>query len=97
MIRRPPRSTLFPYTTLFRSLAVPVLIQPRHLDLLERRLVRGLGVVGEPVELGHPAMEIREPHGQRIRVGIPLAQRDGDVFGVSPLHRHLGTSTTTSP
>src|SRR2546430_10258242 len=25
MIRRPPRSTLFPYTTLFRSLAVPVL------------------------------------------------------------------------
>src|SRR2546422_8923346 len=25
MIRRPPRSTLFPYTTLFRSLAYPVL------------------------------------------------------------------------
>src|SRR2546422_1419115 len=24
MIRRPPRSTLFPYTTLFRSLLVPV-------------------------------------------------------------------------
>src|SRR5256885_6208562 len=24
MIRRPPRSTLFPYTTLFRSFAVPV-------------------------------------------------------------------------
>src|SRR2546425_1731340 len=28
MIRRPPRSTLFPYTTLFRSLG----LQPRHLD-----------------------------------------------------------------
>src|SRR5437667_8603973 len=26
MIRRPPRSTLFPYTTLFRSDAAPVLI-----------------------------------------------------------------------
>src|SRR2546428_6721035 len=25
MIRRPPRSTLFPYTTLFRSLAAPAL------------------------------------------------------------------------
>src|SRR3712207_7019038 len=25
MIRRPPRSTLFPYTTLFRSLALPAL------------------------------------------------------------------------
>src|SRR5690242_21055815 len=27
MIRRPPRSTLFPYTTLFRSLAIPPLRQ----------------------------------------------------------------------
>src|SRR2546425_3807601 len=26
MIRRPPRSTLFPYTTLFRSLRAPVLL-----------------------------------------------------------------------
>src|SRR2546422_4354021 len=26
MIRRPPRSTLFPYTTLFRSLAVRVVV-----------------------------------------------------------------------
>src|SRR3712207_8510845 len=25
MIRRPPRSTLFPYTTLFRSVAMPVM------------------------------------------------------------------------
>src|SRR5256885_10375628 len=33
MIRRPPRSTLFPYTTLFRSAAdlrVDVLLQERH-------------------------------------------------------------------
>src|SRR5258708_32187113 len=28
MIRRPPRSTLFPYTTLFRSVAVRALPQP---------------------------------------------------------------------
>src|SRR3989442_14909219 len=28
MIRRPPRSTLFPYTTLFRSLPVPRRPQP---------------------------------------------------------------------
>src|SRR2546422_3626165 len=26
MIRRPPRSTLFPYTTLFRSLQLPTLV-----------------------------------------------------------------------
>src|SRR5256885_9123998 len=29
MIRRPPRSTLFPYTTLFRS---AVLVRPDHID-----------------------------------------------------------------
>src|SRR3712207_8051668 len=29
MIRRPPRSTLFPYTTLFRSRASPRLSEPR--------------------------------------------------------------------
>src|SRR3712207_7905177 len=29
MIRRPPRSTLFPYTTLFRSMGEPV-IEGRH-------------------------------------------------------------------
>src|SRR2546426_5736841 len=29
MIRRPPRSTLFPYTTLFRSLRVQVELRPR--------------------------------------------------------------------
>src|SRR3712207_8667610 len=29
MIRRPPRSTLFPYTTLFRSILIDVLFIPR--------------------------------------------------------------------
>src|SRR3989441_9990168 len=27
MIRRPPRSTLFPYTTLFRSLALSIIVE----------------------------------------------------------------------
>src|SRR5690349_23686171 len=30
MIRRPPRSTLFPYTTLFRSLRAPVIDAADH-------------------------------------------------------------------
>src|SRR2546421_9304858 len=30
MIRRPPRSTLFPYTTLFRSAEVPARARRRH-------------------------------------------------------------------
>src|SRR5258706_854361 len=41
MIRRPPRSTLFPYTTLFRSLEADLMIlkfRELHLDLREFRL-----------------------------------------------------------
>src|SRR3712207_7686140 len=33
MIRRPPRSTLFPYTTLFRSFRGPVFIQGDHFQI----------------------------------------------------------------
>src|SRR5690349_23918452 len=34
MIRRPPRSTLFPYTTLFRSRHVPVGVGDDHAEAL---------------------------------------------------------------
>src|SRR2546427_10306422 len=41
MIRRPPRSTLFPYTTLFRSADDGVMLQSReHLDILQLLGVR---------------------------------------------------------
>src|SRR2546422_3076824 len=60
MIRRPPRSTLFPYTTLFRSHQrrerVLVGFRPRQPlgDLLRRavgKLARHVGVGGESAEL----------------------------------------------
>src|SRR5438034_7860551 len=38
MIRRPPRSTLFPYTTLFRSLRNPLLIRQHRIQ--QNRMVR---------------------------------------------------------
>src|SRR3712207_8768227 len=44
MIRRPPRSTLFPYTTLFRSIQIG------------RKLTRGLGAGARP-EIGRQAIE----------------------------------------
>src|SRR5438874_9242309 len=46
MIRRQPRSTLFPYTTLFRSLTFPLLLRHRQapieigISLVEDRLIR---------------------------------------------------------
>src|SRR2546427_1635361 len=40
MIRRPPRSTLFPYTTLFRS---PPLVRQPHEEVGDRHRQRGRG------------------------------------------------------
>src|SRR5438034_8748708 len=46
MLRRPPRSTLFPYTTLFRSIAMQAICgQSRHLNLLERLQAHNSGRV----------------------------------------------------
>src|SRR3712207_7682677 len=42
MIRRPPRSTLFPYTTLFRSVGDRTEVPRRRQPALER--VQGVGV-----------------------------------------------------
>src|SRR5256885_3495030 len=48
MIRRPPRSTLFPYTTLFRSNAVLVVDGGRSFPFT--------GVFRQPVDLGFGAV-----------------------------------------
>src|SRR3989449_10117272 len=57
MIRRPPRSTLFPYTTLFRSLTragtgvyyyIPKIQTPQEARIVEKLLVRLEGVIGVP-------------------------------------------------
>src|SRR3712207_9550608 len=69
MIRRPPRSTLFPYTTLFRSVEV------RHVRLQGvARLVLGRGNLGgeeveERLEVG-PVLAGRQrgPTGLGVRV-----------------------------
>src|SRR2546430_13234741 len=58
MIRRPPRSTLFPYTTLFRSAAAAQHVPKR------RRRARGApspeGAVDvETVDVGHAARSLR--------------------------------------
>src|SRR2546427_4818147 len=48
MIRRPPRSTLFPYTTLFRSYGgvVPELASRRHLEVIVPVVEKALADAG---------------------------------------------------
>src|SRR5688572_25146325 len=66
MIRRPPRSTLFPYTTLFRSV-----LQEREFVLLETR--HGLAVL---VEHHHVDRDGLGPGGERGRPPRLLAGND---------------------
>src|SRR2546430_6117029 len=62
MIRRPPRSTLFPYTTLFRSAARRV--DARH---LEREFARVGGVEDGALVADHAALV---PLEQRLVEGL---------------------------
>src|SRR2546422_10774235 len=59
MIRRPPRSTLFPYTTLFRSIQ------------LQARYAGRLQIIGLSVDEG-PAEAVKR-FAQTVRINYPIA------------------------
>src|SRR3712207_8393130 len=69
MIRRPPRSTLFPYTTLFRSLPEP--IQP---------VVEGIGRVIAAFENFSQVLDTLESLGFETAIGV-LATRMERALG----------------
>src|SRR3712207_7875554 len=75
MIRRPPRSTLFPYTTLFRSHEGVRLGRP----LLPARRVALAGVPEVVGALGHPRPEVVGERLQRLlRHAEPLQPLVGE-------------------
>src|SRR3712207_8647669 len=69
MIRRPPRSTLFPYTTLFRSHTLPerreILVEIVHRDTSPAMIRRVLG----------PASPRRKPAPQLEALAFELGDR----------------------
>src|SRR2546426_9263187 len=77
MIRRPPRSTLFPYTTLFRSVAddaAPFLVgagqEPRDVAERQKRNVEGVAEAHEASAL-HRGVDV-EHSGERDRKSTRL-------------------------
>src|SRR5580700_10588389 len=82
MIRRPPRSTLFPYTTLFRSVA-----RPQHARL-RLPLDQQAGRPGDQQHPFGPVLVVPEP-GRACLAGRddPL---DAQVFGSEQFDRLLG-------
>src|SRR3712207_8347230 len=67
MIRRPPRSTLFPYTTLFRSPGEHLLADPHHggqvdLPLHLQTRAAGLVVHGHPHSADRKSTRLNSSH-----------------------------------
>src|SRR4051794_11690830 len=79
MIRRPPRSTLFPYTTLFRSIAPlgPGAVVVLHVVLAEQLVQHEPGV---PRALADAAIGDHRPAGHAL-VAVQLAQLVGRLEG----------------
>src|SRR2546426_7501624 len=90
MIRRPPRSTLFPYTTLFRSLLIA---ESRWLSRLHnRRSVNGMGVgpgVGPRSE--EHTSELQSPCNLVCRLLLEKKKKepDTDYANAADIHAQL--------
>src|SRR3712207_8940015 len=74
MIRRPPRSTLFPYTTLFRSLLADALLQageqredPLHVAGDRRLVLAREGAHLEVLADRHPREDRSEEHTSELQ------------------------------
>src|SRR2546425_7107887 len=81
MIRRPPRSTLFPYTTLFRSLRDPArLVRDRA-----HAATRAGDLARAPALGARDALDVRsdvllrpdDQHGERLRPAVDSRRRRG--------------------
>src|SRR3712207_8959452 len=78
MIRRPPRSTLFPYTTLFRSLPAAVEID------LNRRMVGGEAVEDDAAVVGRGVVEDDDFKGR-----VALLQEDRKSTRLNSSHANI--------
>src|SRR3712207_7371168 len=76
MIRRPPRSTLFPYTTLFRS---TVLLVPDADGYARTQLVRALTGREAVVGPARPWQQARSSYSRALRALQLDLRPDGDL------------------
>src|SRR5256886_9086816 len=70
MIRRPPRSTLFPYTTLFRSLGLPDLPFHLRIDPLAGFFLMLLGSVSAGISMYAAGYFREEPSGRLTLISM---------------------------
>src|SRR5438034_8785861 len=75
MIRRPPRSTLFPYTTLFRSHPAGVLAVERGDRFAAKRLRAGLRSVSSARRMDGGSLRRSEEHTSELQSHSDLVCR----------------------
>src|SRR5258705_6057767 len=96
MIRRPPRSTLFPYTTLFRSRIVGYQISPLLWDKVRRGLSAGR-VQTVAVRLIVEREQRSEEHTSELQslrhlvCRLLLEKKNGDGCTYAPVSNHCAT------
>src|SRR3712207_9577976 len=90
MIRRPPRSTLFPYTTLFRSGGYPVVRKPMRQWMLKitayaERLLEDLEEVDWPESIKDMQRNwIGKSTGANVTFNVKDTDKDFTVFTTRP-------------
>src|SRR5438876_7467258 len=80
MLRRPPRSTLFPYTTLFRSHRHRVAVHPEEVQrqVTEQVVAAVVGArvdLGDDVDLGRGLLLRSEEHTSELQSPVHLVCR----------------------
>src|SRR2546430_5145857 len=83
MIRRPPRSTLFPYTTLFRSGDVDLRRALRRRGMRGLALLRRVGVAGRGSEEHTSALQSQANLGCRLPLEKKIAADAVQLIGSS--------------
>src|SRR2546430_17347323 len=94
MIRRPPRSTLFPYTTLFRS---PAFSRIKGSATIRRK--KGSDGAGTPASAtGNPGRHLERSHsGEGHRLRQPKGRRRQDDDGAESGSRLLRAGNEGAP
>src|SRR2546422_3158483 len=101
MIRRPPRSTLFPYTTLFRSEAAALAADvrtgfarlARALDVLTERAEDEIELAPDPQLLDRKSTRLNSSHGYISYAVFCLKKKNHQSLALSLYSSHRSTCT----
>src|SRR2546430_11813546 len=101
MIRRPPRSTLFPYTTLFRSLpktlrTEPLPDNPNRLALMWGPLVLA-GDLGQERKRDRKSTRLNSSHSQISYAVFCLKKKTTELDCTAHAHAHEPPAATAAP